>query len=1777
MEPEPSTSKNSSPASSSLNISKSRLTRARKRKRVSSESSSDTDPVLPENLLEVEKNLHASAVKNNLDDVSVKKILKTVVTNDHVLALVKLQEEEENMESHSDTPKPKLTRSKAKELRKVSPKTAWNLENLELTPIKHIPVKTRPEVTALIAQELPEDEDDEEYDPRADDVASDDDHTLESCSDLDSQPRTPATPRRTASPRIVKDGPFKVPQEISTPRRKLDMDEEATIALRTRSKLSLSSVPIDHIEGSFVPPDELPMPAADDVWTEFLQICLNPETEAQDDDDDPEYNVAQDPDAHDEDEEGLENIMTISKKELNDLVTELFNVMPDEGLGDELGGKLVSETGKNNGTELNQSSTSCKQEPSSEEETPQTPALVHTIGKEKRLSIGKSEVLTDNECQESEKENTEKNKAPRPPPPTEVTISVVEHGLNAVPGAAGPPVPPAPLQNLLVSTQTVVVQVEQGVKHGLNAVPGAAGPTVPPAPLQSLLVSTQTVVVQVEQGVKVPTAATISVVEHGLNAVPGAAGPTVPPAPLQSLLVSTQTVVVQVEQGVKVPTAATISVVEHGLNAVPGAAGPPVPPAPLQSLLVSTQTVVVQVPTAVTISVVEHGLNAVPGAAGPPVPPAPLQNLLVSTQTVVVQVEQGVKVLPEQIAIYQQQLRQHVQLCASNFLQLFVHPVHWALAPTYKENLETFYKMVEDNPESVANVCNLKPAVDLVRSWETSVSADTPENMEMIAFVQKQIERSRRRAAQNNLYVGDFPKTFMNVVSNSPVFLYPHLLPPLPFRSDVFRKFGYLRCEDELLTLGMDQFWQYVEDNPDLFNIQPTNSVHRAGLIATLQLVCKHMFPWIKPKGLLAHIRHVRQFRKDNKDNPIIPTNSVHRAGLIATLQLVCKHMFPWIKPKGLLAHIRHVRQFRKDNKDNPIIPTNSVHRAGLIATLQLVCKHMFPWIKPKGLLAHIRHVRQFRKDNKDNPIIVNNPTLFNIQPTNSVHRAGLIATLQLVCKHMFPWIKPKGLLAHIRHVRQFRKDNKDNPIIKFFEKREVTPVKHTLLPFNPNLTLYEQPENEIPRIWVRHLSQSSKRFMDARYRRTTFLHHFGQAPAGVPVELGAAVAAPPKNPLPIDFTKQYHTNRPSDLPKPDQNKQDRFDIQVAPTQDQNTPCTTITPVTTTETEIQIFNYSVVNTPSGAFLIPVATNVTNSATTPICSSEVNETPQSKRVSVSIPMTPVNKNLVEEVPIGDHCLCCIKLRRISKLKQTLITDFLKIPKKRPGCPCKEKKSTKYPRATKKLRLLVNSYKAKYTLAWSALDGQVKMLKKSLSFKAQKPMVPVQYSLEEIAAVTSFQLKLTMRSNVARSVWVKKKIYTTIAQFNPDTDDIYTFMRNIEKILDTEGVDVYKEFLGFLTMEQADKIGNYVDYFNQECLTGLMKKVEEVVLCRKRKYEILQCVYNTLVVQRRNACDICSRILDTCDGYPSLAEYVFSLFPHTNPILDPKNQNKVAIREQNKSAPVQSSRIVINTTPNNTKNNTGKDSAVPEQSSRILRSKSKMAKNNGPQSTHVEKAVVSLLSDEEDSTVSQVTDNIQNSAPQTIDIKAQSTDNVEHRLEQRTDNMEVDNDKTTENVEESESQAMDYEADHSASDDDSRNDSLIINENPEELTEIQSSDIKTEEPVSENMIDTPNLTINKTEVRNYSDSEMSMMIMSEDEHTVKTEAPEWKRDEDKTLLEVLKQSLTPEEMKDKTILEIIEQKKVVQLASESLPEKSLDDVRERMLYLLEFLVLNEQMIS
>lgn len=79
---------------------------------------------------------------------------------------------------------------------------------------------------------------------------------------------------------------------------------------------------------------------------------------------------------------------------------------------------------------------------------------------------------------------------------------------------------------------------------------------------------------------------------------------------------------------------------------------------------------------------------------------------------------------------------------------------------------------------------------------------------------------------------------------------------------------------------------------------------------------------------------------------------------------------------------------------------------------------------------------------------------------------------------------------------------------------------------------------------------------------------------------------------------------------------------------------------------------------------------------------------------------------------------------------------------------------------------------------------------------------------------------------------------------------------------------------------------------------------------------------------------------------------------------------------------------------------------------------------------------------------------------------------------------------------------------------------------------------------------------------------MVIVCEED--VKHEPGEWKREEDKLILEVLNQFLAPNERKDKTILEVISENNLFELLSETLLHKSKEDVQERVLYLLNILI-------
>lgn len=128
------------------------------------------------------------------------------------------------------------------------------------------------------------------------------------------------------------DGCFKVPLSVPS-----DQSEDTNIAKRTRSKLCLTSTPLEKIEEAFIPPDittdMYDMDCDNDDWMDFLKKFTRPldeivkSTEQEDEEQDPEYNILADEELDEIDKEELrmDKAVKISKKELNNLIAELFD------------------------------------------------------------------------------------------------------------------------------------------------------------------------------------------------------------------------------------------------------------------------------------------------------------------------------------------------------------------------------------------------------------------------------------------------------------------------------------------------------------------------------------------------------------------------------------------------------------------------------------------------------------------------------------------------------------------------------------------------------------------------------------------------------------------------------------------------------------------------------------------------------------------------------------------------------------------------------------------------------------------------------------------------------------------------------------------------------------------------------------------------------------------------------------------------------------------------------------------------------------------------------------------------------------------------------------------------------------------------------------------------------------------------------------------------------------------------------------------------------------
>lgn len=91
-----------------------------------------------------------------------------------------------------------------------------------------------------------------------------------------------------------------------------------------------------------------------------------------------------------------------------------------------------------------------------------------------------------------------------------------------------------------------------------------------------------------------------------------------------------------------------------------------------------------------------------------------------------------------------------------------------------------------------SRIFNLKSALALIVEWETELSIDSTENTELIRHIQSELDKLR----SNVRYEMRFHERWLNKVCHSTVFIYPTLLPTVPFRFDTKKKSEYLPSED---------------------------------------------------------------------------------------------------------------------------------------------------------------------------------------------------------------------------------------------------------------------------------------------------------------------------------------------------------------------------------------------------------------------------------------------------------------------------------------------------------------------------------------------------------------------------------------------------------------------------------------------------------------------------------------------------------------------------------------------------------------------------------------------------------------------------------------------------------------------------------------------------------------------------------------------------------------------------------------------------------------------
>lgn len=100
--------------------------------------------------------------------------------------------------------------------------------------------------------------------------------------------------------------------------------------------------------------------------------------------------------------------------------------------------------------------------------------------------------------------------------------------------------------------------------------------------------------------------------------------------------------------------------------------------------------------------------------------------------------------------------------------------------------------IVERGNADALSVYNLKPAVELISRWECELSLDSKENTDYFFHLQNEMNKLRK----NLSYDMKFHERTLHFISESKVFMYPQLLPKIPFRFKTQKYSEYFPAED---------------------------------------------------------------------------------------------------------------------------------------------------------------------------------------------------------------------------------------------------------------------------------------------------------------------------------------------------------------------------------------------------------------------------------------------------------------------------------------------------------------------------------------------------------------------------------------------------------------------------------------------------------------------------------------------------------------------------------------------------------------------------------------------------------------------------------------------------------------------------------------------------------------------------------------------------------------------------------------------------------------------